>query len=194
MQHGDDLVHGGVRVEAEERRLLEREEVAQAALGGAARLRDDPLPRLALGVGELRRLERLAEELAVVLARHAERALALEVLGRAHELHVPVERHSLRETLLAHHWMGSLCSPKTSFMARLISPSVAYAFTASTIAGMRFAVPRASSDRRRSAARAARSSRSRRTRASLATCVSATAGSNAYSSTSGSASAAPSAT
>src|SRR5205823_3475070 len=105
-------------------------------LGGAARLRDDPLPRLALGVGEPRRLERLAEELAVVLARHAERALALEVLGRAHELHVPVERHSLRETLLAHHWMGSLCSPKTSFMALLILPCVSYVFTAYTIAGL----------------------------------------------------------
>jgi len=76
----------------------------------------------------------------------------------------------------------------------LTSPSVAYAFTASTMASMRFAGPRASSDRRLSAARAARSSRSRRTRASFVTCVSATVGSKAYSSTSGSASAAPSAT
>src|SRR5262249_7519347 len=123
-------------------------------VGGPGRLRDDPLPRRTLSVIELRRLERAAQEVSVVLARQRERALALQILGRRYELDVFVERHPLREPLSRHHCTGSLCSPNTSFIARLISPSVAYALTASTIAGMRLAVPRASSDRRRSAARA----------------------------------------
>src|SRR5207247_4853488 len=159
----------------------------------AVRLRHDPLPRLALGVGEPRGLERLAEEVAVVLARHAERAFTLQILRRADELHVLIERHTLREPFRGHHCTGSLCSPKTSFIARLISPRVAYAFTASTMAGIRLMVPRASSERRASAAPAARWSGLRRSRVSLATCVAATAGSKAKTPTAGSARDAPSA-
>src|SRR5262249_8993328 len=163
-------------------------------LGRRRRLRVDPLQCFMLDVAEPHRLVCLAEEVAIVLAWAIERALALQIPGRGDELHVLVERHPLRESLRTHHFTGSLCSPNTVFMAWQISPSVAYALTASMMAGMRLAVPRASTVRRASAACAAPSSRSRRIFASLATCVTATLGSKAYSSTSRSASAARSPT
>src|SRR5262249_3357223 len=151
--------------------------------GGPARLGHEPGPRSLVGRRQPRRLVGRAKVATEVLARSA-RALATEVLGCGHEPHVLLERHPPREPLGIHHFTGSLCSPKTFFIAWAISPRVAYALTASMMAGMRLVEPRASAPSRRSAAATTPPSRSRRTRASLVTCASATLGSKRYSSTS----------
>src|SRR5262245_1653527 len=152
-------------------------------LGGPAGLGHEPLPCRLVSGRQPCRVVRRAQILAVVPA-WAPRALASQVLRRGHELPVLLERHSLREPRRVHHFTGSLCSPKTFFMAWAISPSVAYALTASMMAGMRLVEPRASSPSRRSVAVTALPSRSRRTRSSFVTCASATFGSKRYSSTS----------
>src|SRR5207245_1222193 len=74
-----------------------------------------------------------------------------------------VERCGHRQNFTA-----SLCSPNTFRIAWAISPSVAYAFTASRIGYMRFSRPRAASATRRSAALTTAPSRWPRIRSSLA--------------------------
>src|SRR5687767_12815947 len=147
-------------------------------LGRPVGLRHEPLPRRLVGRRQTHALVRRAQEPTEVLARRLG-ALTLQVFRGADVLDVLRKRHALRQPPGVYHLTGSLCSPKTSCIARLISPSVAYAFTASMIGSMRFDSPRAASLNRRSASRAPRSSRSRRTRESPVSCVAATPGSNA---------------
>src|SRR5213593_3713403 len=197
VEHGPDAV---LPVDGRELRVpVERREVLRVEHDHRNRLEGLAVPlvqelRHQVGVRRIRLRPRAAAvRLAVaredtkvateVLARSA-RALPSEVLGRGREPHVLLERHSLREPLGAHHFTGSLCSPKTFFIAWAISPNVAYALTASMMAGMRLVEPRASSPSRRSAEATTPPSRSRRTRASFVTCASATLGSKRYSSTS----------
>src|SRR5207245_10066889 len=108
--------------------------------GGPAGLAHEPCPRGLVGRRQPCRVVGRAKVATEVLARSA-RAFASEVLGRGREPHVLLERHSLREPLGVHHFTGSLCSPKTFFIAWAISPSVPYALTASMMSGMTYIEP-----------------------------------------------------
>src|SRR5437773_594264 len=173
VEHGPDAV---LPVDGWELRVpVERREVLRVEHDHRNRLEGLAVPLV----------QELRHQVGVRRIRLRPRAAAVRLaVARGREPHVLLERHSLREPLGAHHFTGSLCSPKTFFIAWAISPSVAYALTASMMAGMRLVEPRASSPSRRSAEATTPPSRSRRTRASFVTCASATLGSKRYSSTS----------